>query len=308
MDNPGSVDWVVPTLDPPWNSSGPIEEVYQVLLEIQGAPGEDDVCLQTLVGLERLGYPQAMISFLQTVNGARVVVADPKFASAGKWAEIAQATTRPYDHPRDILPLVLQRRAPRYVHDSRDDEHGETDAKLCRQHGLVSQYVMPLATQKLAIGTLQVDLGTREEHPAGPELRMLDSVAAFASMAIERWRIDEQMTTLEDEILMRSDLVAFASTSAGTIHGFHHELKRYAVDLRAIMQRESVRGNKDALRFLRSTDDAVIHWLDRLGECIMSSGEFRPTVHSVESIVAKTIERLWDQMRQRKCTLSVDDE
>ena len=197
----------------------------RLIRQLQMAVDEDEACLQALIGLERLGYP-AMLSFLQVIDGARVILADPKLASAGKWSRIAEATARPYDDATDLLPLVLRRRKPRFVFDSRSDPSGENDEPLCRRIGLVSQYVLPLVTPTLEIGTLQVDLGERHAELDLEERAFLDAVGAVTSLAIERSRLIRQAEVFEEKIIQERDLIAFASASAGYVHALRHELKR----------------------------------------------------------------------------------
>lgn len=102
-----------------------------------------------------------MISFLRELDGRQLIIAEPEFSTGHKWKHIARHTERLYDTPTDVLPLVLRRRQARFIADSRLDV--ECDRDLCKHLHLISQYIMPLATDSLSIGTIQVDLGEQQE-------------------------------------------------------------------------------------------------------------------------------------------------
>jgi signal transduction histidine kinase len=271
---------------------------------VQAAEDEDEVCTAMLIGLEDVGYPNAMISFLEIVNGRRVIVADARYAT-GIWKQIAPATRRPYDRPRDLLPLVLQRCLPRYVADSRADPEGETDGPLCKEIGLISQYAIPLRTSTLEIGTLQIDLGNRIDRPPPKrDLNLLDAVAAHLSIAIERCRLLDRVRTLENETADRNQLLSFGTIATGTIHSFRKEMKKFLEDLEQSMDRVSVRSNKDALTTLRNNHARAADWLERVEDCIRSS---QPGVFAVESIVADTTARLRAEWGERLRSLRVEN-
>jgi signal transduction histidine kinase len=271
---------------------------------IQFTEDEADVCTAVLIGLDDLRYPNAMISFLETVRGERMIIADPKYA-IGTWERIAPKTRRSYDHPTDLLPLVLRRGKSRYIADSRRDPAGENDAPLCEQMGLISQYAIPLLTSTLEIGTLQIDLGDRRgEPPARKELMLLDAVAAHLSIGIERCRLIHRAGALEEETSQHSQLLAFGTVATGTIHGFRKEMKNFLRDLEDGMGRSSLRSNKDALAFLRQTRTRAEDWLGRVEECIRAT---QPSVLPVEAVISNSVARLRDEWAERLRSLRLED-
>src|SRR5688500_8409723 len=96
---------------------------------------ERDACERTLLTLGEVGYGDAMISCLEFTQGGRFIVADKDLALGEKFKRIAEHTRRSYDHPTDLLPLVLSRRQSRFVLDSREDK--ENHQELCQNVNLI---------------------------------------------------------------------------------------------------------------------------------------------------------------------------
>jgi hypothetical protein len=102
---------------------------------------------------------------------------------------VALYTNRPYPGP-DLLVKRLEKKQSRYIADSRVDE--ENDRELCKEFGIITQYVIPLFTPTMLIGTLSILMGELNEEPKD-ELRVLDALGAHLSITIERHRTLERL-------------------------------------------------------------------------------------------------------------------
>lgn len=280
-----------------------MEIVHQAVLEIQNAESEKDACIQALIALEQINYPNAMVSFLQTIDGVRYVVADPTFAVGEKWSRIAAVTRRDYDNPTDLLPLVLRRKIARFIPDSRNDPTGENDPQICHQLDLISQYVMPLRTDSMEIGTLQIDMGRLMERPAA-ECAMLDALAAHLSIAIERHRLKNRLTVLEEELLRVTAVAAYGASGSATIHHLHHGLLRFKKALDTSLEMNAIKGNRDAYDFLKLTLRYTQDWLDTIRENISTiTLTQRASVYPVEDAVKESLVQVWNQRLDSRQTL-----
>ena len=67
--------------------------LLEAVEEIEAAPTEAEACQLALLQLERLDYPECMISFLHYENGQYFVIADAQYASSEKWQDCFAHTT-----------------------------------------------------------------------------------------------------------------------------------------------------------------------------------------------------------------------
>lgn len=260
--------------------------------------------MAAILSLERLQYPNIMTSFLQTIEGQRVIIANALFSTGEKWKAIAPATKRSFDSASDILPLVLKRRRSRFVKDSRIDQ--ECDQLLCRQLALVSQHVMPLATDSLMIGTLQVDMGIRQCEPT-TECLMLDAVAAHLSTAIERHRVLAQVEVANSELLNQAKLVAYQAAAADIVHKLFHSIGEYGRQLNTAMRNPEVRSNKAAVDFLKFTQKSVEDWIEAVEQAVRAprADEKEGKLQVDEN--AKVAIEMWHRKAEyRHCMLKVN--
>jgi K+-sensing histidine kinase KdpD len=241
-----------------------METVFKAILEIQKTGNEEDACLVTLFSLESLDYPFAMISLLTEINGCRYVVANEKLSIGKKWGNIATLTEhRNYDNPTDILPLVLNRKQPRFILDSQNDPLNECDQELCRKMDVTTQYILPLATESLVIGTLQIDMGNLTSMPED-ECIMLEALASHLSVSIERHRTLCELSQAQNELMNKSKLIAYDIATAKIMHSLTHEMKNYIIELNKAINDEEIRCNKKAIEFLKGTNSFFKIWFDSI--------------------------------------------
>ena len=276
---------------------------FDVMVQIEKAKTEDEAILQTLTCLKRLGYPNVMVSFLKTVDGEPMLVPDPTLSVGEKWRGIARYTVRQYEPSEDLIPIVLRQKQPRFVLDSRNDP--DIDQELWRRFGLVSQYVVPLATDSLRIGVMQVDMGTVSEKPE-VECKMLDALAAHLSLAIERHRGFLEIEKLNSQLVSEAKLVAFDAAAATIMHELMHSVGDYAAALRDALSKPSIRSNKDAFEFLKHTERRVLNWVSSLTANVR---QFRQNEivepFDVETLLKELIAMWHPKAALRGCTLTL---
>ena len=277
--------------------------VLEAVLEIEKAKDETEACLVATLSLERLQYRLNMISFLRTIDGEQFVVADPDLATGRKWKAVAAATKRRFDPPTDLLPLVLKRRKARFILDSQNDPEGENDRELCIRLGIVTQYAMPLATDSMLIGTLQVDMGKRHEQPM-QECMMLDALAAHLSIAVERQRALEKIDVLSSELMNQTKAAVYSATAATIMHELNRSIGDYATKLRNAVENPEIRVNKAAFEFLKFTDGCVGEWVDSLQEHISRPRQDEEKgFFAIEDMVKEAIDAWHWKAHARHCKL-----
>lgn len=289
--------------------------ILDVLLDaihaIEAADTEDAACQCAIVHLGMLGHPNCMISFLQLRDNLRYIIAEPKYASTALWRDIADSTERQYDVPynsADILVRVLQSRKSEYVADSRTNQH--CDVELCRRLDIRSQYIAPLATDALLIGTLQVNFGDDKEQPV-TECAMIDAMAAHLSLAIDRHRTRKALDDLHSQLLSHTKLIAFESAAIRIVHELNHSISNYLMVLNEYCRRRVISQNRDAMELVATTRKFVDQWTQSLKENLSSfkSSEERNT-YDIRAVLREAIDGLYIKVKARKCNLSlaVDDE
>lgn len=276
---------------------------FGAVLEIERAPTEAESILAALAALERLGYPNVLISFLHTSNSKRFLLADPKFAVGDKWKQAAAQTNRSFDQAEDILARVLQRGKSRFVADSRNDPLGEFDQALYSQVGLVSQYVMPLRTDSVMIGAMQLDMGELVTQPM-LECTMLDALAAHLSVAIERHRVLADYERVNNELLNQTKLVVFEAATAQIMHELMHAIGDYAHQLNSAIRNPKFQTNKEVVDFLMATKARVAHWVSAIEanvKNLKSDEPFGP--QEIEQLVRETVSIWYPKAARRGCAL-----
>ena len=287
------------------------EAVFTVLLdairEIEESRNEEEACDLALVCLDGLGYQQCMMSFLEHRGGERVVVANLRYAKSARWQTIAKNTVRPYDiaaHERDVLPTVLDERKARFILDSR--EYVQCDQQLSREVGLISQYIAPLATEQMRIGTLQVDMGSRTVEPAD-DCRMIDALAAHLSLAIDRHRTVSRLDSLNNQLTSHGKFIAFEFAAARVVHELNHSITDFLGQVHTAQANPEVRKNKAAMDFLARTSRFADKWRSALKENLQAfNRDEERKSQRVDEIITDTIDSWIHKAAVRKCKLRGD--
>lgn len=199
---------------------------------------------------------------------------------------------------------MLERRQPRFILDSCHDPAGETDEALCEKLGVVTQYVMPLATTTMAIGTLQIDMGKRYEKPA-VDCMMLDAIAAHLSTTIERYRALDQLHTAQSELVSRSRLIAYEASTAYITHRLNASIGNYAAELHSFKRKSGMFDNRNVSDFVKLTHDYVTQWIGTLEGATSSFKRVEDTsLHLIEAIIKGQIEFWHRKASAWHCSIS----
>jgi PAS domain S-box-containing protein len=239
-----------------------LKALTEMVIDIEKSGNEKDACQTAVLRLQEfgniLGFSDVMISFRRVIDGRPCIVAENEYAT-GLWSKFAPHTRRWCDVPQeemDILPLVLENKKAEFVEDSRT--HKACARGLAKQHNLVSQYIIPLQTPSLTIGTLQIAMGERKSAP--DECSFYDAVAAHLSVAIERHRRLAELDEKNARLLRTSKLVAWSAAGTVVIHGLKHSLNSYLMILQRTEKIPMVRSCVPAWDFLKDTRRFVDHW------------------------------------------------
>jgi PAS domain S-box-containing protein len=283
-----------------------LKALTTLVVDIDKSMSENDACVTAVLRFQDfdkvLGYPSVMISFKHVIDGRPCVVAATDYAT-GIWKEVAPHTKRfcdiPYDE-LDIISLVLENGKAEFIRDSRT--HKACDQMLARKHGIISQYVIPLQTPSLKIGTLQIEMGQRTEPP--DECTFYDTIAAHLSVAIERHRRLAELGDKSSRLLRAAKLVAWSAAGTVVVHGLKHSLNNFLMILKRTENNPLVRSNVSAMDFLKDTRRFVDHWGD-LFEAHLHSARVagEETKASLEDCLSEVVELLQPKAQSRGCRL-----
>jgi len=231
----------------------------EAVKDIEDSDSEEIACEFALVYLEHLGYTSAMLSFINDSNGSLVIAADSKYA-IGKFKQVADQIHQKYDLTKskhDLLPLVLAEKKSRFITDSISDV--EYDVTLFKEYGIVNQYCVPIATDSLMIGTLQIDLDSKKEIPETAR-KMFDALGAHLSIAIERHRVLHKLETANNDIINQARMITFEVAAAKIMHELNRSMGDYGKRLREKISDVEIRSNKAAVSFLKFTQKQIARW------------------------------------------------
>jgi PAS domain S-box-containing protein len=275
----------------------------EAVADIESSRNEDEACQYALLHVQKLSYSSVMLSFLKPIDGKLYILGDERYAT-DVWKNTAGETSVEFDAPEDswdMLPAVLRNRHPEFVSDSHENENRYI--ARCRRHGILSQYIVPLATESMRIGVMQVDLGSSKERPQ-VICRMYDALAAHLSLAIERHRTLARLDALNDQLLRQAKLIAYSSAATRIVHQLNHSIFLYLVKLDKAQGDPEIRTNKAALEFLKITRTFVAQWYASLSDSMKEiQGERTLCVYRVESVVKEMIGDLIHKASLKNCKI-----
>jgi hypothetical protein len=168
--------------------------------EMSGSPDIDEVISKPLDLIYDIGFPGAMVSFLQPHDHKSYIL-----LQKARGARLSKLKgLEPLDlGSGDILARII--RGERKDHLIRDLRRVEDCQDAIKRSGVISQYIIPLKDpQGAPLAVLQVDLGsTRKILPA--EGKMLDSIGAFVGAILNRvfsWQESEIVRKLDEALVM----------------------------------------------------------------------------------------------------------
>jgi signal transduction histidine kinase len=276
--------------------------IIDAIAAIAALSDEEDVLVQAGLALDELDYPDSMFSFVRQVNGGQHILAEKSSATGEKFKEVARVTDRPFPGP-DLLAKVLERGQAKFIPDSRVDEENARD--LCTKLEIVTQYVVPLLTPTLKIGTLQVLMPLKEQPR--DECRVLDALAAHVAVAIERIRVREDLTAAYEGLLHQQQKIVHAEQSLVTVHGLSVPLDELDKQIDEALRNAEIRSNRAALQFIGDLKGTVRDWSKKVEAALEPSRlgqESRP--YAVAPLVGH-VATLWYRAAKRVgCAIRAD--
>ena len=271
--------------------------------EIEESETEDVACQSVLLQLARLGYPSVMLSFLREINSIRTIVADSRYATAN-FASVASLTHQPFDVPeekRELLATVLAEKKSRFIPDSASD--AQCDTKLFKECGIVSQYIVPIATESLLIGIIQIDLGSQNKKPE-TACSMFDALGKHLSLAISRFRALERLDEANNVLMGYSKFAIANEVAASMIHQLYHEVDHFEEKLRNELKKQENKQDSVAFKVLRKLQEEVGSWRKKLAKPLeFMRVEDGKKVVSLNSVVQDTLEYWYEHIHAKKCNL-----
>jgi signal transduction histidine kinase len=197
--------------------------------------------------------------------------------------------------------MVLKRCVAKFVTDSRRDP--ETEKSSIRRAGIISQYVVPLLTKDMRIGTMQVHMGECDERP-DLACRILDALGAHLSLAISRFRALDRLSEANDAIMSNARTAIASEVATAMIHQLSHEVDEFNKRLDVKLKQKLIRDSRVALELLEELKREIPGWkrkLDRPLKYII--GGERRRVCSVNGIVKEALEYWYETISGRKCSV-----
>jgi signal transduction histidine kinase len=280
-------------------SSSLIEKFIILLnsaLELEKSKNEDEAINSVAHGVSSLGYPNVMISLLFDNESPPVIRAVSAFGP--EWETIKPVTVLLYPGP-DVLAEVLERKTPKFIPDSRLDP--ECNKEAIEKSGIITQYIIPLLTTEMLIGTMQVHMPTRKDKPE-IQCKMLDALAGHLSLSISRFRNLIKLQEAEDQIMSVTKFALTNEIASITMHQVKEEIEDFHKIIEELIKDDKIRNNSDVfqrLTILQKKARALSERTARPLQFVMTQ-EDAHTV-SVKDIVQETISNWHDTAEIRGC-------
>ncbi len=287
-----------------------LQTLLDAILNIEGCHGEDQSIETVVTSISALGYSNVMISLLQEDEESEGQVIRAVRAFGPQWERIKDLTVRAYPGD-DLLARVLKKGEPRYVPDSREDEHNDKNA--IRRSKIISQYVVPLISDQVRIGTMQIDFGDRPHRPA-LECKMLDALAAHLSLTISKFRTLAKLRDANSRMIEFGSLALGNRVAALTMHQLKPEIAKFQQKIGEKLKDKKHKENEFVKTVLLDLKREIDDWKRRIEEPLklVASKEERERLSANQAIQAiqaiQAMVDFWHQeARLRGCNLRFRD-
>lgn len=282
---------------------GKFEKLLGVTEVVEATNDEEEAIEAVVLNVGELGYPNVMISLLDESKRPSVIRAVEAFGV--EWEDIKEETIREYPGS-DVLSRVLERGVPKFIIDSRKDPECEQGA--IKKSGIVSQYVIPLITKDMRIGTMQVHMGKCETKP-DLACKMLDALAAHLSLAISRFRALRRLSEANDAIMSNARLAITNEVATAMIHQLSHEVDEFSKKLYSKLKQKHIRDNRIAFDVLKDLSREIGIWKKKLDKPLQyMRGDEKPKVCVVNDIVREALGYWYDTISNKKCSVRCLDD
>lgn len=281
-----------------------LQTLLDAILKIEACNGEDQALETVVTSISNLGYSNVMISLLQDdeETGEHVIRAVRAFGP--EWERIKEMTIRPYPGD-DLLARVLEAGRPRYVPDSRSDLFNDKNA--IRKSKIISQYVVPLISDDVRIGTMQIHFGERPHQPS-LQCKMLDALAAHLSLTISKFRTLAKLRDANARMIEFGSLALGNRVAALTMHQLKPEIAKLQQKIGEKLKDKNHKENTFVRTVLLDLKKDIDDWKQRIEEPlkVVASKEERERFPANQAIQAMV--DFWHQeARLRGCNLRFRD-
>jgi signal transduction histidine kinase len=230
------------------------ESLLVALREIEASHDEQQILDALVYHVAELGFPNVFLSKLVTENNRCVIRAIQ--ALGDEWTSIFELTVRPYPGP-DLLARVLEEGKARYIADSRTNS--ENDAFAVARSGIISQFVVPLCSGDVKIGTMQVHMGNRPRRPE-LECKVLETLGVHVSLAISRLRSLIRLRDVDSQIMHYGKLAIANEVVATVMHQLKPQIAAFRSHLGELLKGRVYRDQGEMKGVLERLRDEVNEW------------------------------------------------
>ena len=288
-----------------WDTGDPetLIEKFSVLLDavhaVEASESEQDAIEAVVLSVSDLAYPNVMVSLLFEDERPNVIRAVSTLGQ--EWESIAEITVRQYPGS-DLLAKVLERREAKFILDSRVDE--EMDAVATRKSGVISQYVIPLWTEDLRIGTMQIHMGQCAKKPE-LQCKMLEALGAHLSIAISRFRALQQILDADAQMLSYTRLAIANEVGASMLHLLKGEVGKFLEGVERMLHERQNRENRIVYDVLTTLRTQVLTWWSKIDAPLHFLGvDEKLHTCSAGQIINDSLCFWYDNAKARKCSIT----
>ena len=281
-----------------------LQTLLDAILKVEACHGEGQAIETVITSISDLGYSNVMISLLQEdeEKGGHFIRAVR--AMGTEWERIKDITIRAYPGD-DLLAHVLEDGRSRYVPDSRADLYNDKNA--IRKSKIISQYVVPLISDGVRIGTMQIHFGERPHQPS-LQCKMLDALAAHLSLTISKFRTLAKLRDANARMIEFGSLALGNRVAALTMHQLKPEIAKFQQKISEKLKDKKHKENEFVKSVLLDLKNEIDDWKQRIEEPLklVASKEERERFSANQAIQAMV--DFWHQeARLRGCNLRFRD-
>lgn len=278
------------------------DNLLNALLNVEASHQEDEAIDAVIAGVISLGYSNVMISLLLEEGDRKFIRAVR--AHGAEWEQIKEMTVREYPG-NDLLARVLQSGESSYIPDSRGDSYN--DQKAIRKSKIISQYVIPMSSNNVPIGTIQVSFGNRARKPL-LQCKMLDALASHLSLAIAKFRAIIKLRDANMRMVEFGTLAIGNQVAAVMMHQLKPEIRKLQDSLAQKLKEHKYREHPLVKSVLQEFKTEIDVWKDRIEkplQMMVSTGK-RERI-SANDAVQKMVTFWHPEARLRGCNLRFRD-